>query len=107
MRLRLDRLSSPVATLLLVTDDAGSLRALDFADHEPRLRRLIGMHYGDGCTLEDGPAPATITGALADYFDGDINALAAVPTATAGTPFQRSVWNALRTIPPGRTVSYG
>lgn len=30
-----------------------------------------------------------------------------LPLAPAGTPFQRSVWDALRAIPYGETVSYG
>ena len=34
MHLRLDQYLSPLSTLLLVTDDDGALRALDFADHQ-------------------------------------------------------------------------
>jgi methylated-DNA-[protein]-cysteine S-methyltransferase len=44
---------------------------------------------------------------LAAYFDGNIDGLADVQTATAGTPFQREVWKALRAIPAGTTISYG
>jgi O-6-methylguanine DNA methyltransferase len=106
MRLRLERWTSPVAALLLVTDDAGALRALDFADHEPRMHRLLRLHYGD-YTLADGPAPDTTKRALEAYFAGDTEALADIPVATGGTPFQRDVWNALRAIPAGATTSYG
>jgi methylated-DNA-[protein]-cysteine S-methyltransferase len=41
-----------------------------------------------------------------DYLGGDLDALAPVVVETGGTPFQRSVWTALRDIPPGTTVSY-
>lgn len=106
MRLQLERWDSPVTTLLLITDEAGVLRALDFADHESRMRRLLQLHYGD-CTLEENAAPASITEALSAYFEGDIEALADIPVATGGTPFQREVWKALRSIPAGTTISYG
>jgi methylated-DNA-[protein]-cysteine S-methyltransferase len=106
MRLRLERWDSPLASLLLVTDDGGILRALEFADHEARIHRLLRMHYGP-YLLEEGAAPASITEALDAYFHGDMNALGDVAVATGGTPFQRDVWTALRTIPPATTMSYG
>ncbi len=106
MHLRLERWASPISPLLIVTDEDGALRALDFADHEARMYRLLREHYGD-CTLEKGAAPVSITGALEAYFGGNLEALADVRTATGGTPFQREVWNALRAIPAGGPISYG
>lgn len=106
MRLRLERWASPISQLLLVTDDDGVLRALEFSDHEARMHRLLREHYRD-YTLREGAAPASLTGALEAYFDGSIDALADVRIATGGTPFQRDVWNGLRAIPAGTTVSYG
>lgn len=106
MRLRLERRASPVSPLLLVTDGDGLLRALEFADHEERMRRLLREHYGT-FTLEDGAAPRSLTRALDAYFAGSIEGLADVQTATGGTQFQRDVWGALRTIPAGTTTSYG
>jgi methylated-DNA-[protein]-cysteine S-methyltransferase len=106
MHLRLEHWKSPVCTIFLVTDDDGNLRALDFAGHQARMARLLRRHYGH-YTLTEGPAPLTITCALAAYFKGDIAALDTIKTATAGTPFQRQVWQALRTIPAGTTTSYG
>lgn len=106
MRLRLERWASPISSLLLVIDEDGVLRALDFEDYEARMHRLLRQHYGD-YTLQDGPALDSLTRALADYFAGDIAALADVKTATGGTPFQQKVWNALRAIPSGVTISYG
>jgi methylated-DNA-[protein]-cysteine S-methyltransferase len=58
-----------------------------------------------GCVKPDA-APAAARALLA-YFDGDLDAIADLPTATNGTAFQRAVWSALRRIPAGRTVSYG
>lgn len=53
------------------------------------------------------PVPGhPVAEALAAYFAGDLDALTSLPVAPSGTPFQRSVWAALREIPPGRTWSY-
>ena len=45
-RLRLDRLATPIGESLIVTDDAGYLRALDWADRESSMARLLRLHYG-------------------------------------------------------------
>jgi methylated-DNA-[protein]-cysteine S-methyltransferase len=106
MRLQLERWESPVSTLFLVTDEDECLRALEFGENEARMRRFLSRDYGE-YVLAEGGAPRSLKRALAAYFDGDINALLDVQTATAGTPFQREVWKALRAIPAGTTVSYG
>ena len=41
-----DRLESAIGTLLLIHDREGHVRALDFHDFEPRMRRLLRFHYG-------------------------------------------------------------
>jgi O-6-methylguanine DNA methyltransferase len=106
MRLRLDRRPSPVGGLLIVSDEDGRLRALDFEDYEARMLRLLGRHYGD-FTLTGGAAPAAVTQGLDAYFAGDLESPATLAAATGGTAFQRAVWDALRAIPPGQTESYG
>ncbi len=106
MHLRLDRYAAPVSELLLATDDDGALRALEFADKESRMQRFLRLHYGE-CTLTPGAAPLEITQALDEYFDGNLPALDRVQVQTGGTPFQRSVWRALRSIDAGTTCSYG
>jgi O-6-methylguanine DNA methyltransferase len=106
MRLAIDRLSTPIGTLLLVSDGAGRVRALDFDDYEARMLRLLKRHYGDP-TLAPGPAPAAVRRGLDAYFAGDLTAIDNIPVATGGTPFQRTVWAALRRIPAGTTTSYG
>jgi len=93
-------------SLLLVTDDEGALRALEFAENESRMRQLMARYYGE-FTLKEAAAPASLRQALRAYFSGDIDALADIPTATAGTAFQREVWAALRAIQAGTTISYG
>ncbi|MBI1682058.1 methylated-DNA--[protein]-cysteine S-methyltransferase [Caulobacter hibisci] len=105
LRLHLDRAPSPIGELLLASDQEGRLRAVDFHDHEPRLLRLLKLHYGR-TSLEAGSAPPTIRAALAAYFDGDLDALAAIPWATGGTAFQQAVWRALGEVAAGTTLTY-
>jgi methylated-DNA-[protein]-cysteine S-methyltransferase len=106
MRLRLERRASPIGVMLIVTDEAGTLRALDFEEYEARLSTLLRRHYPI-FTLADGEAPLAHGRSLDAYFDGEIEALEKIETATGGTVFQRKVWKALRTIPPAATLSYG
>jgi methylated-DNA-[protein]-cysteine S-methyltransferase len=102
----LDRLPTPIGTALLVTDVDGALRALDWEDHEPRLRQLLRLQYG-APVLEHARAPENIRAALTGYFAGDLACVNAIRWRVAGTAFQRKVWTALRTIPVGTTTSYG
>lgn len=103
--LTLERIETPVGQALLVTDADGAVRALDFADYEQRMRRLLTRH-APGAVLVEGEADTRARAAVAAYFDGDARALEGVPVRTAGTPFQEAVWAALRTIPAGETRSY-
>jgi O-6-methylguanine DNA methyltransferase len=106
MRLLLDRYATPVAELQIVTDEAGTLRGLDFENYDGRLHELLRAHYGE-VLIENGAAPRAIVRALDAYFKGELKAIETLPVATDGTPFQREVWRALRTIPAGETRSYG
>lgn len=104
--LLIDRIETPIGEMLIVADREGHLRAVDWTDHETRMRRLLRLHYGEtGFRLE----PASHTGlsdALKRYFSGQLSAIDALPVRTGGTPFQRDVWRALRDIPCGTTLSY-
>ena len=102
--LTLDRLATPVGTALLVTDEAGRLRAFNWTDYEPAMLAWIGRHY-PASRLGEGRSPWR--GAFDAYFSGDAGALEAVTWTASGTPFQLSVWEALCTIPAGETLSYG
>jgi methylated-DNA-[protein]-cysteine S-methyltransferase len=99
---------TPIGTMVLLTDAHDRLRALDWTDHEPRMLRLLRLHYGhEAVALNDRPTGSPAARALEAYLAGDLRALAIVEVETGGTPFQRAVWQALRGIDPGQTVSYG
>jgi len=104
-RFHIDRLATPIGDALIVTDDAGILRAFDWADRQSGMQRLLRLHYGS-VVLEAGAAPRTIQRLLRRYFDGDVGCLAAIKWCTGGTAFQRTVWKALTTIAAGETLSY-
>ena len=106
MRLRLEKWISPMSPLLIVTDQNGILRALEFGEYELRMDRLLRSHYGS-YSLEERSVPETIIEKLNAYFAGDLEAIDEIQTATGGTSFQKEVWSALREIPPGTTISYG
>ncbi len=103
---RLDRLKTPIGVALLVTDDDGVLRALDWEDYEPRMRELLRLQYG-AIELKKARVPAALRTALAAYFKGDLDRLGDIKWRVEGTPFQRKVWQALPRIRAGTTLSYG
>src|SRR5436190_1537179 len=102
-----DRLATPIGELLIVADRAGKLRTIDWTDHEARMRQLLDRYYGKGgYALERARDPGGLTHAMRAYFKGDLDVIDKLPVETAGTPFQTSIWRALRKIGRGRTISY-
>jgi methylated-DNA-[protein]-cysteine S-methyltransferase len=83
-------IDTPVGIVELgVADDA--LVTLDFVD------------ASDAPRTGNGPIPS----ALRAYFEGDLGAIEDLPVRfDHGTAFQQQVWQALRTIPLGETISY-
>ena len=104
----IDRIATPIGELIIIAEREGRLRTIDWTDHEARMRQLLDRYYGKGAyTLAKARDPGGLTGAMRAYFKGDIGAIDRLPVdQTAGTPFQKSVWRALRRIPKGKTISY-
>jgi methylated-DNA-[protein]-cysteine S-methyltransferase len=102
-----ETVETPLGAFILVADHEGILRAADFADCESRMRALLDRRFGPaGYDLLSGSIPAATKAAVAAYFAGDLTAIDRIPIAGGGTVFQQSVWSSLRTIEPGRTVTY-
>lgn len=103
-----EEIETPTGRMRIVCDGAQRLRAVDWADHEARMLKLLRRHYGpNAMDLRSAARRSRAARALAAYFAGDLDAIAAIPEETNGTAFQRAVWAALRHIPAGRTMSYG
>jgi len=69
------------------------------------LRRWLGKHLpGVGVIEQEGPL-ADAVGAVRDFLAGRRRELPC-SLDLRGTPFQRDVWQALRTVPYGGTITY-
>lgn len=101
-----EQIETPVGPLLMVADDEGTLRVLEFHDRKERWQPHLEKRF-DGARLTEKRNAFGHAKTLARYFDGDIAAIDRIPASGAGTAFQQSVWTALRTIPGGATLSYG
>jgi AraC family transcriptional regulator of adaptative response/methylated-DNA-[protein]-cysteine methyltransferase len=97
---------SPVGPLLAGVRDEG-VSLLEYADHRGLESQIRSLGDRCGCPLVPGPHPLleTLRAELAEYFAGARRAFTP-PVAPHGTPFQLAVWDALRRIPHGQTLSY-
>ena len=104
--------ATPLGDMLAI-DSGDGLCALEFtgpdrrlAGLEARLRRWFPPH---GIVDRDTPTIAQTRAWLDAYFAGssaDVN-INGLPLDMRGAAFEKRVWAALRTIPPGTTTSYG
>jgi len=87
---------TPLGRFLAVVDREGALVSLDFDERTSPAREL---------PPDERRARAVIE-ALERYFAGELQEFR-LALAPEGTPFQKRVWDELRTIPYGETLSYG
>ena len=99
----LDTLESPVGTLTLA-ERAGRVCMLHFGDDRPAIDRVFDRWY-PGEPRARQPL-LTLKARLERYFAGETTAIDAIPVELNGTAFQKTVWQALRRIPCGTTISY-
>ncbi len=97
-----DRIESPIGPLTVVERD-DRLCLLHFGN-ATGLRAILARWYPEESPPSEGTS-ATRT-VLRRYFDGDLGVIDSVAVELNGTPFQQRVWNALRAIPAGSTLSY-
>jgi methylated-DNA-[protein]-cysteine S-methyltransferase len=103
-----DTLETPIGRLILAADAEGRLRLVDWTDHEDRYLGFLARRFRKGAfRLESARNPGGLTSAIAAYFEGDLAAIDNLPVEGDGTAFQRHVWDELRRIPCGSTLSYG
>ncbi len=89
---------SPVGRLLLAADDAG-LRCIGFSSGTGRRTPDAGWRPESTDLLNETAAQ------LSAYFAGRLEGFD-LPLSPVGTAFQRDVWDGLREIPYGSTISY-
>jgi methylated-DNA-[protein]-cysteine S-methyltransferase len=93
-------MASPVGKLKLVASKKG-LVAILWENHNPR-RVVLGNLRDD----DRQPILVETERQLKEYFEGKRQDFS-IPLDIRGTPFQKSVWEALLAIPFGETRSYG
>ena len=109
-------ISTPLGDMLALASDDG-LCALEFTKVERpnrgqerlsrlnvRLQRWFPPHK---IRDRETPTIARTRAWLAAYFDGMRAKIGGLPLDMRGAPFEKRVWLALQTIPPGQTTSYG
>ena len=100
---------TPVGPMRALASDT-ALCALEFAAG-PRLTRLdarLSQFYSEVSIVERPSALLDRTRAWLDaYFAGTSADIASLALDARGTPFEQTVWTALRAIPVGETTSYG
>jgi methylated-DNA-[protein]-cysteine S-methyltransferase len=99
-----DSFQSPLGQVILVARDS-ELVFVDFEGNEQRMRRLLESRFG-AYQLEKSSLPE-FKSKLEAYFSGNLEAVKDLKVSTGGTEFQARVWQALREIPSGQTMSYG
>ena len=101
---------TPLGDMLALASGAG-LCALEFTGPRKRLTRLDARlrRWFPPHQIVDGNPPviARTRAWLAAYFEGAGANAGDLPLDLRGAEFEKRVWTALRTIPPGRTTSYG
>lgn len=108
LRLLEDKIATPLGPLWILCDEQFHLRAVEWEEYSDRMTQLLDLHYRvEGYERVAAKDPNGLSTKMKAYFDGDLSIIETLPSATAGTPFQREVWQALRTIPCGQVMHYG
>ena len=94
---------SPIGPLSLVADDHYLFGI--WIEEESDFEK--GLSENDVTVVESHPILNQITSYLETYFKGQDQDLSELPLAPVGSDFEKRVWNYLRGIPFGQTVTYG
>ena len=99
----IDCVDSPIGPLTLA-DRAERLCLLHFGADGAGIDRTIERWYpGEPRVRRE---LSSLRASLTRYFDGDTTAIDGIAVELNGTDFQKRVWQALRRIPSGNTISY-
>ncbi|MBI1755739.1 MAG: bifunctional transcriptional activator/DNA repair protein Ada [Fimbriimonas ginsengisoli] len=100
-------IDTPLGGMLACADDEG-LCLLEFVDRRMLQTQIETLRRRLGCAVVPGEHPVLrqIEEELAAYFKGELREFK-TPLRAPGTSFQMKVWERLRAIPYGQTLSYG
>jgi AraC family transcriptional regulator of adaptative response/methylated-DNA-[protein]-cysteine methyltransferase len=99
-------IESPLGPLLAGATEHG-ITFLEYTDRRMLENNVKSMRRRFGCGIVPGQHPLLerLRGELNEYFQGDRREFT-VPLGSRGTLFQDKVWQELRRIPYGETISY-
>jgi len=101
--IQIHTVESPIGPLT-AAERAGRVCLLHFGADGPEIDRMFERWYpGEPRARQRLPATESV---LRRYFEGDLAALDTVAVELNGTTFQKEVWQSLRRIPHGTTISY-
>ncbi len=95
---------SPIGMMDVILD-GDILVCMDFSDNPERSKCLLTRRFGQ-IEMIRSSHPTPVHHALDRYFSHGGDPFHDLRLDTGGTPFQSSVWCALRQIPPGETIDY-
>lgn len=90
---------TPMGPLSVAVDAAGVVHRALFG-----AASVLALPDARRVAPEDVPGP--VADAVVRYLAGDLTALGEVSVQQPGGPFRQAAWEAMRTIPPGETVTY-
>lgn len=82
------------------------LVAFEFVDPGPAAALALGERFAGAALIEDETGLRSVLDTLAAVIDNPATD-PGLPLDPRGTDYQIRVWEALRTVPAGRTTSYG
>jgi AraC family transcriptional regulator of adaptative response/methylated-DNA-[protein]-cysteine methyltransferase len=105
-RVVITMLETPLGPLLAGATDQG-INFLEYTDRRMLEHNLQAMRRRFRCAIVPGQHPFLdrLRKELTEYFRGARREFT-LPLASRGTPFQLKVWQELRRIPHGQTISY-
>ncbi len=101
---RVATLATPIGPLAIAANGP-RVCLVHFGPMDESVRLSLARWYPDAA-IESSGDPGGAVQALTRYFGGELESLDALEVELNGTPFQRRVWEALRTVPAGSTSSY-
>nr|WP_201745153.1 methylated-DNA--[protein]-cysteine S-methyltransferase [Aidingimonas lacisalsi] len=79
--------------------------AIEFGDNPEALPAQVRQRFSKACLEAGGPELTEIIESVIAFIEAPESGVE-LPLDIQGTAFQQRVWNALRSVPPGHTVSY-
>jgi len=105
MKLYFDYLPTPLGTLTAASLGTHIVRIILPRENRPVHTDWLAREYPDAILERDSSPFTELRGQIDAYFTRGLRTFS-VPVMLTGTPFRKSVWNAMKTIPFGTCASY-